>query len=158
MEEHQNTMETGFQDEGAGSGEGKPKVMRAGGEAKSNRQALRGNGSSEEKASERSGATEAARTIVRAGQQAKEGAEDAVHVAARVSESMGGGQVLGEWTSFAGRAYHRNTQAIAELRGCYTVFHLLQWQTNLLNATVSDWVETNARILQQVTHKNYAAM
>lgn len=162
MEEHQNNMETGSQDEEAGSGEGKPKVMRAGGEAKSNRQALRGNGSSEEKASERGGATEAARTIVRAGQQAKEGAEDAVHAAARVSERMGdgmdGGEALSEWTSFAGRAYHRNTQAMAELRGCYTVFHLLQWQTNLLKATVSDWVETNARILQQVTHKNYFAM
>jgi hypothetical protein len=158
MEEHQNNRETGSQDEGAGSGEGKAKVMRAGGEAKSNRQAPRGNGGSEEKASERSGATEAARTIVRAGQQAKEGAEDAIYAAAHVSERMGDGQVLGEWTSFVGRAYHRNTQAMAELRGCYTVFHLLQWQTNLLSATVSDWVETNARIMQQVTHKNYSAM
>ena len=153
MEEHQNNMETGSQDEEAGSGEGKPKVMRAGGEAKSNRQVLRSNGSSEEKASERGGATEAARTIVRAGQQAKEGAEDAIYAAARVSERMGDGQVLGECTSFAGRAYHRNTQAMAELRGCYTVFHLLQWQTNLLKATVSDWVETNARVLQLVLRK-----
>jgi hypothetical protein len=157
MEEHQNNMDTGSQGEGAASGDGKPKVMRAGGEAKSDRQALRGNGSSEEKASERGGA-EAVRTIRRAGQQAKEGAEDAIQTAARVGESMGDGQVLGEWTSFAGRAIFRNTQAMAELRGCYTLFHLLQWQTNLLKATVSDWVETNARILQQVTHKNYSAM
>jgi hypothetical protein len=162
MDEHQNNMETGSQDEGAGSGAGKPKVMRAGGEAKSNRQAPRGNGSSEEKASERADAAEVSPAILRAGQQAVKSAGAATETAARVSERMdeciGGGEALSEWTSFARRAYHRNTQAMAELRGCYTLFHLLQWQTNLLNATVSDWVETNARILQQVTHKNYAAM
>ena len=161
MEEHQNTMETGSQDEGAGSSEGKPKVMRAGSEAKSERRILRGSGASNGgnlPAVSDNDTAEAARTILRAGQQAKEGAEDAVHVAARVSERMGegmdGGEALSAWTSFAGRAYHRNTQAMAELRGCYTVFHLLQWQTNLFNATVADLWNTNARILRLVTHKD----
>jgi hypothetical protein len=36
---------------------------------------------------------------------------------------------------------------------CYTLSSLLQWQSNLLSATIVDWVGTNARILRLVTHK-----
>lgn len=182
MDEHQKNTDANVQDGGAASGEGKAKVIRAGSEAnKSERQASRGNGAGNNpgsadtvkdavKDAAEQATTEAARTIRRAGQQAMEGAGAVTVAAARVSEhmsegireqvreGMGGGEVLSEWTSFAQRAYARNMQAMGDLIHCYTPFRLLHWQANLFNATVVDWVETNARILQQAKHKTYAAM
>ena len=155
MEEHQNNTDTDVQDTQADSGDGAPKVIKAGSEAKAGRRVLRGGGNGGNRADDGSDhdATEAARTIVRAGQQALEGAEAATHAAVDAGESTGGGQVLGEWASFARRAYLRNTEAVAELMHCYTLSSLLQWQSNLLSATVVDLTGTNARILQLVTRK-----
>jgi hypothetical protein len=96
---------------------------------------------------------EAAQSVVRAGQQALEGAEAATHAAAEASDSKGAGQALEELANCVGRAYHRNIQAVSDLMHCYTFQSLLQWQSNLLNATITDWTDTNARILQLVTHK-----
>lgn len=182
MEEHQNKTDATVQDGGAASSEGKAKVIRAGSEAnKSERQASRGNGAGNNpgsadtvkdavKDAAEHATTEAARTIRRAGQQAAESAGAVTVAAARVSEDMresirkgmsegvGGGEAFSEWTSFARRAYARNMQAMGDLMHCYTIFRLLQWQTNLFNATVADWVETNARILQQAKHQTYATL
>jgi hypothetical protein len=44
-------------------------------------------------------------------------------------------------------------QAVGDLMHCYTLSSLLQWQSNLLSATVVDLAGTNARILRLVTHK-----
>jgi hypothetical protein len=96
-------------------------------------------------------AVEAVRNVVRAGQQAVEGGRAATYAIAE--ESTGGGKVLDEWASFARRATLRNAQAVGDLMDCYTLSSLLQWQSNLLSATVVDWVGTNARILRLVTHK-----
>ena len=151
MEEHHNNTDTHVQDDS--SGDGTAKVIRSGSEAKSGRRVLRsgaGNDGNQGNGSDH-GTTEAARSIVRAGQQVLEGAEAATDAA--VDESTGGGRVLEEWASFARRAYLRNTQAVGDLMHCYTLSSLLQWQTNLLSATVVDLVGTNTRILQLVTHK-----
>ena len=151
MEEHQNNTDTHVQNDS--SGDGAAKVIRSGTEAKPGRRVLRGgggNGGDQAQGSDY-GTTEAARSIMRAGQQTLEGAEAATYAA--VEESTGGGQVLDEWASFVRRATLRNTQAWGELMHCYTVPSLLQWQTNLLNATVIDVWNTNARILQSVTYK-----
>ena len=149
MEEHQNN--TDGQDTQGDSGEGAPKVIKAGSEAKAGRRVLRGatNGGNPAEASDH--AAEAVRSVVRAGQQAVEGGRAATYAVAE--ESIGGGKVLDEWASFARRAYLRNTEAVGDLMHCYTPSSLLQWQSNLLSAAVIDWAGTNARILRLVTHK-----
>ena len=154
MEEHQNNMDTDVQDNQAGSDDGTPKVIKAGSEAKAGRRVLRGgssNGGNQADGSDHATA-EAARSVVRAGQQTLEGAEATTHATVDAGESTGAGQVLEEWANFAGRAYLRNTQAVGELMHCYTLSSLLQWQSNLLSVTVVDWVGTNARILRLVMH------
>jgi hypothetical protein len=193
MEEHQNNTDTDVQDNQADSGDGAPKVIKAGSEAKAGRRVLRGGASDSgnpaegsdhgateaarsvlragQQALEGAGAatyaavdssnpaegsdqaTEAARSIVRAGQQTLEGAEATTHATVDAGESTGAGQVLGEWANFAERATLRNAQAVGDLMHCYTFSSLLQWQSNLLSATVVDWVGTNARILRLVMHK-----
>ena len=145
MEEHQNN--TDVQDTQAGSGNGASKVMRAGSEAKSGRRVLRSGGASNDgnQPDVADHATdEAARSIVQAGQQALEGAEAATHAAAEASDSKGAGQALEELANCVGRAYHRNIQAVSDLMHCYTFQSLLQWQSNLLNATITDWTEAFA--------------
>jgi hypothetical protein len=187
MEEHQNN--TDIQDSQGDSGEGAPKVIKAGSEARAGRRVLRGgaNGGNPARASDH--AAEAARSAARAEQQAVEGARAATYAAvdagnpaegsdhaveavrngvragpqavegARVAtyavaeESTGGGKVLDESASFVRRATLRNAQALGDLMDCYTLSSLLQWQSNLLSATVVDWVGTNARILRLVTYK-----
>jgi hypothetical protein len=96
-------------------------------------------------------AAEAVRNVVRAGQQAVEGARVATYAVA--DESTGGGKVLDEWASFLKRAMQRNTQALGDLMHCYTFAGLMQWQNHLLNAGITDLRETNSRILRLVTHK-----
>lgn len=149
MEEHQNT--TDIQDKGAGSGDGTPKVIKAGSEAKAGRRVLRGatNGGNPAEASDH--AAEAARSAVQASQQAVEGGRAATYAVAE--ESTGGGKVLDEWASFIKRAMQRNTQALGDVMHCYTLPSLLQWQNHLLNATITDLWETNSRVLRLVTHK-----
>jgi hypothetical protein len=150
MEEHQNNMYV--QDSQGDSGEGTAKVIKAGSEARAGRRVLRGgatNGGNPAQASDH--AAEAARSAVRASQQAVEGTRAATYAVAE--ESIGGGKVLDEWPSFIERALERNTQALSDLMDCYTLSSLLQWQSNLLSATVVDWVGTNARILRLVTYK-----
>jgi hypothetical protein len=156
MEEHQNNTDTHVQEDS--SGDGTAKVIKAGSEAKPGRRVLRGGAGNNGNQADGSdhGITEAApaeaaQRVVRAGQQALEDAEAVT--AAAVDESTGGGRVLDEWASFVRRASLRNTQAVGELMHCYTVSSLLQWQINLLNATVIDVWGTNARILRSVTHK-----
>lgn len=190
MEEHQNN--TDVQDNQAHSGNGEPKVMKAGSEAKAGRRILRSDANNGGNSAEgfdhaaeaarnvmRAGqqtlegaraatyaavdsgnpaegsdhATEAARTVMRAGQQALEGGRAATYAVAEASDSKGAGQVLEELANCVGRAYHRNIQAVSDLKHCYTFQSLLQWQSNLLNAAITDWMNTNARILQLVTHK-----
>ena len=150
MEEHQNNMD--IQDSQGDPGEGAPKVIKAGSEARAGRRVLRGggaNGGNPARASDH--AAEAVRSVVRAGPQAVEGGRVATYAVAE--ESTGGGKVLDEWTSFIERALERNAQALSDLMDCYTLSSLLQWQSNLLSATIVDWVGTNARILRLATHK-----
>jgi hypothetical protein len=150
MEEHQNN--TDVQNTQADSGEGTPKVIKAGNEAKAGRRVLRGGTSNGGNAGEGSDhAAEAARSVARAGQQAVEGVRAATYAA--VDESTGSGKVLDEWANFFKRAMERNTQALGDLIHCYTLPSLMQWQNHLLNATITDLWETNSRILQSVTHK-----
>ena len=156
MEEHQNTTNTDVHEDRAdGSADGTPKVTKAGGEAKSGRRVLRGGASNGGNPADGSdhGATEAARTVLRAGQQALEGGRAAIYGAADAGESTGTGQVLGEWTSFVRRASLRNMQAVGDLMHCYTLSSLLQWQSNVLSATVVDVAGTNSRLLRLVTRK-----
>jgi hypothetical protein len=81
MEEHQNN--TDVQNTQADSGEGTPKVIKAGNEAKAGRRVLRGGTSNGGNAGEGSDhAAEAARNVVRAGQQAVEGVRAATYAAA----------------------------------------------------------------------------
>ena len=149
MEEHQNN--TDVQNTQADPDEGAPKVIKAGNEAKAGRRVLRAsNGGNAAEGSDH-GASEAARSVVRAGQQALEGARAATYAA--VDESAGDGQVLDEWANFVKRVTLRNTQAVGDLMHCYTVPSLLQWQSHLLSVTIADLWETNTRILQLVTHK-----
>jgi hypothetical protein len=188
MEEHQNNMD--IQDTQGDSGEGAPKVIKAGSEARAGRRVLRGggaNGGNPARASDHAAeaarsavrasqqaveavrvatyaavdagnpaegsdhAAEAVRSVVRAGQQAVEGTRAATYAVAE--ESIGGGKVLDESASFIERAMDRNAQALGDLMHCYTLSSLLQWQSNLLSATIVDWVGTNARILRLATHK-----
>jgi hypothetical protein len=151
MEEQQNN--TDVQDTQANSGNGTPKVMKAGSEAKAGRRVLRSGASDSGNPAEGSdhATEEAARSIVRAGQQTLEGARAATYAA--VDESTGNGKVLEECASFIKRATHRNAQALGDLMHCYTFPSLLQWQNHLLNATITDLWETNSRILRLVTHK-----
>jgi hypothetical protein len=150
MEEHQNNMHV--QDSQGDSGEGTAKVIKAGSEAKAGRRVPRGDDSGSGNLAKGSDHPAAAvRNVVRASQQAVEAARVATHAVAE--ESTGGGKVLDEWASFIERAALRNTQALGDLMDCYTLSSLLQWQSNLLSATVVDWAGTNARILRLVTHK-----
>ena len=153
MEEHQNN--TDVQDtQQANSGDGTAKVIKAGSEAKGGRRVLRGgvsNGGPQTEGSDHGATAEAARSVLRAGQQALEGARAATYAA--VDESAGDGQVLDEWASFVKRVTLRNTQAVGDLMHCYTVPSLLQWQSHLLSVTIADLWETNTRILRLVTHK-----
>lgn len=155
MEEHQNNTDTNVQDNQAGSGDGAPKVIKAGSEAKPGRRVVRSaasNGGNPADVSDH-GATEAAQSILRAGQQALEGGRAAIYAAADAGESTGAGQVLGEWASCVKRASLRNMQAVGDLMHCYTFSSLLQWQSHLLSATVADLWDTNAKLLQSVTRK-----
>jgi hypothetical protein len=78
MEEHQNN--TDGQNTQADSGEGAPKVIKAGNEAKAGRRVLRAsNGGNAAEGSDH--AAEAARNVVRAGQQAVEGVRAATYAA-----------------------------------------------------------------------------
>jgi hypothetical protein len=80
MEEHQNN--TDVQNTQADSDEGAPKVIKAGSEAKAGRRVLRGASNGGEGSDH---AAEAARSVVRAGQQAVEGARAATYAAAATS-------------------------------------------------------------------------
>ena len=77
MEEHQNNMD--IQDTQGDSGKGAPKVIKAGSEAKAGRRVLRDASNGGESSDH---ATEATRSVVRAGQQAVEGARAATYAAA----------------------------------------------------------------------------
>ena len=83
MEEHQNNTDTNVQDNQADSGNGEPKVIKAGSEAKPGRRVVRGgasNGGTPADVSDQ-GVAEAARSIPRAEQQALEGARVATYAA-----------------------------------------------------------------------------
>src|SRR5512134_3248179 len=84
MEEHQNNTGMNVQDNQADSGDGTPKVIKAGSEAKPGRRVMRGgasNGGTPADVSDH-GLAEAARSIPRAEQQALEGARAATYAAA----------------------------------------------------------------------------
>jgi hypothetical protein len=84
MQEHQNN--TDVQNTQADSDESAPKVIKAGSEAKAGRRVLRGGASNGGEGSDH--AAEAARSVVRAGQQAVEGARAATYaVAANSAEA-----------------------------------------------------------------------
>ena len=86
------------------------------------------------------------------GREAFEGAQAAAAAAEDVT-APAGGDMLGEWVSYAQRAYIRNTKAVGELLYCRTPHGLLRWQSNLLNETLSDFTDTNARILRLASNK-----
>ena len=79
------------------------------------------------------------------GREALDGAQAAAAAAEDVAAHLGG-DMLGEWVSYAQRAYIRNTKAMGELVYCRTPLGLLRWQSNLFNETLSDFTDTNARV------------
>lgn len=86
------------------------------------------------------------------GREALDGAQAAAAAAEDVPAHVGG-DMLGEWVSYARRAYIRNTNAMGELVCCRTPFGLLRWQSNLFNETLSDFTDTNARVLRLASNK-----
>jgi hypothetical protein len=82
------------------------------------------------------------------GREAMQQARAAEEVAAGV-----GGTMVGEWMSYAQRAYIRNAKALGELLYCRTPLGLVRWQSNLLGETLSDLKDTNSRILRLASNK-----
>jgi hypothetical protein len=154
----------------AGSGKGGAKLIRGGNGAKTGPQQS-GDGAEAQAAEAVSAATG---VILHAGRRAAAGAEAARLQAEEGAEALGreavqraqataaaaeevtvgvGGDMLGEWMSYAQRAYIRNAQALGELLYCRTPFGLLRWQSNLFNETLSDFTDTNARVLRLASNK-----
>jgi hypothetical protein len=50
---------------------------------------------------------------------------------------------LEEWTHFFGRAVERNARAADGLRACCSVAGVLQWQKDLVQSSVEDWLQTS---------------
>lgn len=86
------------------------------------------------------------------GREALEGAQAAAAAAEDVAADVGG-DMLGAWMSYAQRAYIRNTKAMGELLYCRTPLGLLRWQSNLFNETLSDFTDTNTRVLRLASNK-----
>jgi hypothetical protein len=52
---------------------------------------------------------------------------------------------LSEWTHFFGRATERNSRAVDDLSACDSITSLLQWQSDLIQSNVEDWLQTSFR-------------
>jgi hypothetical protein len=50
---------------------------------------------------------------------------------------------LDEWTHFFGRTVERNARAADGLRACCSVAGVLQWQRDLVQSSVEDWLQTS---------------
>jgi hypothetical protein len=50
---------------------------------------------------------------------------------------------LDEWTHFFGRAVERNARAANGLKACCSVAGVLQWQKDLVQSSVEDWLQTS---------------
>jgi hypothetical protein len=50
---------------------------------------------------------------------------------------------LDEWTHFIGRATQRNSRAAEDLSACDSITSLLQWQRDLVQSNVEDWLQTS---------------
>jgi hypothetical protein len=50
---------------------------------------------------------------------------------------------LDEWTHFIGRAAERNSRAADNLSACDSIASLLQWQRDLVQINVEDWLQTS---------------
>jgi hypothetical protein len=86
------------------------------------------------------------------GREAMQGARAGVAAAEEVAAGVGG-TMVGEWMSYAQRAYVRNAKALGELLYCRTPVSLLRWQSNLLGETLSDLKDTKSRILRLASNK-----
>ena len=52
---------------------------------------------------------------------------------------------LSEWTHFFGRTTERNSRALDDLSACDSITSLLQWQSNLIQSNIEDWLQTSFR-------------
>jgi hypothetical protein len=52
-------------------------------------------------------------------------------------------RALDEWTHFYGRAVERNARAADDLRACCSVAGVVQWQKDLVQSSVEDWLQTS---------------
>ena len=50
---------------------------------------------------------------------------------------------LEEWTHFFGRATERNFRATDDLSECHSITSLLQWQGDLIQSNLEDWLQTS---------------
>jgi hypothetical protein len=50
---------------------------------------------------------------------------------------------LEQWTHFLGRAVERNARAADGLKDCCSVAGALQWQKDLVQSSVEDWLQTS---------------
>ena len=137
-------------DEGAGSG---PVRAAAGPVLRAGRRAVEGVATGRQAAE---GAEALRRQVAEGADVLRQQAVEAAAAAATAIDEAGdgaGADVLREWVNCAQRAYIRNTGALGELLDCRTPDGLLRWQSNLLNETLSDLADTNARILRLLSHK-----
>jgi hypothetical protein len=170
MEDTQNDTSPEGTGGDAGSGKGGAKLIRGGNGADASPEPI--GEAAETQAAE--AAAVVAGTIRHAGRRAAAGAQavrgqveegarvlarealDGAQAAAAAAEDVTvhvGGDMLGEWMSYAQRAYIRNANAMGELLYCRTPFSLLRWQSNLFNETLSDFTDTNARVLRLASNK-----
>jgi hypothetical protein len=54
---------------------------------------------------------------------------------------------LSEWAHFFARATERNSRAVEDLSACDSITSLLQWQSDLIQSNVEDWLQTSFRSL-----------
>lgn len=158
--EDQNNADPKAEQEQPDRVEGTAKVIRAGGEGRGESPARRlmraggGNGAAGAEAAAGAAAAAAAAAagpVLRAGRAVAEGAQAAAETAEHAEAPAG--QALREWANYAQRAYARNTRAVAELMQCRSVFGVLHWQGALLTETMSDFVNTNSRVVRLVLDK-----
>ena len=63
---------------------------------------------------------------------------------------------LEEWTHFFGRATERNFRATDDLSECHSITGLLQWQGNLIQSNVEDWLQTSFSVFSVSARKFFS--
>ena len=149
MNEHDEHQDGKAQPEDAGPGA--PTVLRAGSGVDSPVPDLPCDSSSGgDPAAIVSDAAGAAASVLRAGQQALNRAEATTHATIKRGEVA---NVLDEFAGCATRSALRNVQAVGDLMQVRTLNGLVDWQSSLLNRTLSDWMVTSAKVFSLGSHR-----